>query len=427
MTDLSTPTSSPSPGLPILFAILLLPAASLAGCIGDDADDGPAPEDSFQVFLAASGEASPASATVEGIAVKLADTQGTQFLTLDTTTFDLASLASSEQALLAAVSTDVDAEVLETIVVFERLEVGNRSITDARLTVPLNYSASPGTEATVTLDLDEVQASGQPALAHLIVERDGSTVASITGSQLDDVPRQEIPELATPTLVATAAEGNDTAPSFGVNVDISLTVDIEEREGAEVREVFWRFSDGTTTAGEEITHAFRSAGLHNVTAIVEGTRGQQVTASGSLDIYWTTSGEGNIGLGTGGAGLIEGRDVKNHTLKIPGPFANLTLAFEASSSGGVEGAPGNVHIELYDPAGELAAENKTDDRVKFINLTTTGEDPFTNGTWELKVKGDQGAAVGYDYDLEVHYLRLICGTDGVVPSPIGTTAETVCP
>lgn len=427
MTDLSTPKTSLAPRLPVWLAIVLLVATSLAGCIGDDTTDGETSnEDTFSVFLAASGTASEATATVEGVAVTLADTQGTQFLDLDTEAFDLAELASSEQALLAATSTDLDTNVTETIVVFERLEVGNRTLTDTRMEVPLAYIASPGTEVTVTLDLDKIQDTGQPALDHLIVERDGQTQESVTGSELEGSPVQEVPELAEPTIVATAAEGNDTAPSFGVNVEVDFTIDIEETQDAQVREVFWQFSDGTTTAGEEITHAFRTAGLHNVTAIVEGNRGQQAFTQASVDVYWTTEGEGNIGLGTGGSGLLEGRDVKNHSLKVPGPFANLSLRFEASDSGGLDGAPSNLHIELYDPARELFAENTTDSRIKYINNTTTGEDPFPNGTWELRVKGDSGAAVGYSYLLEVHYLRLVCGLDGNVTAPVGTTVDDVC-
>ncbi len=407
-------------------------ATSLAGCIGDDTSDDEMADDAFSVFLAASGAASEATATVEGVAVTLADTQGTQFLTLDTEAFDLAQLASSEQALLAATSTDLDAGVTETIVVFRTLTVGDVTISDTRLAVPLNYTAGPSTEATLTLDLDEIQATGQPALDHLIVERNGTTQASITGSELGETPREQVPDLGRPTIVATAAEGNDTAPSFGVNVDIDFSIDIEETQDAQVREVFWQFSDGTTTAGEEITHAFRTAGLHNVTAIVEGNRGQQAFDTATVDVYWTTEGEGNIGVGTGGAGLLEGRDVKNHTLKIPGPFADLSLRFESSPSGGLcadqvgECTPANIHIELYEPDGELLAENTSDSQVKFINNTTSGEDPFSNGTWELRVKGDSGAAVGYSYDVEVHYLRLVCGVDGNVTAPVGTTVDAVC-
>lgn len=428
MTDLSTPKTSRAPRLPVWLAIVLLVATSLAGCIGDDTTDGEtSTEDTFSVFLAASGTASEATATVEGVAVTLADTQGNQFLGLDTETFDLAELASSEQALLAATSTDLDTNATTTIVVFESLEVGNRSLTDTRLEVPLDYTAGPGTEVTVTLDLDEIQNTGQPALDHLIVERDGQTVDSITGSELEEDPRQQVPELAQPTIVATAAEGNDTAPSFGVNVDIDFSIDIEETQDAQVREVFWQFSDGTTTAGEEVTHAFRTAGLHNVTAIVEGNRGQQAFDTATVDVYWTTEGDGNIGVGTGGSGLLDGRDVKNHTLEIPGPFADLSLRFEASDSGGLDGAPSNLHIELYDPDSDLLAENTTDSKVKFINNTTSGGDPFSNGTWELRVKGDSGAAVGYSYDMEVHYLRLVCGIDGnVTATPVGTTVDDVC-
>lgn len=426
MTDLNTPTSSLAPRLPAWFAIVLLLATSLAGCIGDDTSDEETADDAFSVFLAASGTASEATATVEGLAVTLADTQGTQFLNLDTEAFDLAQLASSEQALLAATSTDLDADVTETIVVFKSLEVGDVTISDTRLAVPLNYTAGPGTEATLTLDLDEIQETDQPALDHLIIERNGTTQASITGGELGEAPREQVPELAQPTIVATAAEGNDTAPSFGVNVDIDFSIDIEETQDAQVREVFWQFSDGTTTAGEEITHAFRTAGLHNVTAIVEGNRGQQAFDTATVDVYWTTEGEGNIGVGTGGAGLLDGRDVKNHTLKIPGPFTDVSLRFEASDSGGVEGAPSNLHIELYDPDGELLADNTTDSKIKFINTTTSGQDPFPNGTWELRVKGDSGAAVGYSYDVEVHYLRLVCGVDGTVTAPVGTTVDAVC-
>ncbi len=412
-----------------MFAIALLLAGSLAGCIGDDDSGGDTPaEDTFRVFLAASGTASQASATVDNIAVALTETQGTQFIDTETSEFDLASLASSEQALLAASSADLNASVSETIVVFQALEVGNRSLSDVRLAVPLNYTAGPSTEVTVTLDLEKIQATGEPALDNMIVERGGQVTTSVTGQELEGPSRQEIPELAEPTIEATAAEGNDTAPSFGVNVDIDFTIDIDQREGAEVREVFWRFSDGTTTAGVEVTHAFRSAGLHNVTAIVEGSRGQQAFASGAVDIYWTTEGEGNIGLGTGGAGLLEGRDVKNHTLKIPGPFSNLSLRFEASDSGGVSGAPSNVHIELYEPEGELLASNTTSSKVKYINNTTSGEDPFPNGSWELRVKGDQGAAVGYSYQMEVHYLRLLCGVAGnaTALAPIGASLDDVC-
>ncbi|MDX1611197.1 MAG: hypothetical protein R3185_02425, partial [Candidatus Thermoplasmatota archaeon] len=87
------------------------------------------------------------------------------------------------------------------------------------------------------------------------------------------------------------------------------------------------------------------------------------------------------------------------------PFTNLSLRFQQGSSAGQDDAPGNLLIELYDPEGTLVAENATSERVKFLNLTAT-EDPLAGGEWVLRVKGDQGVAIGYSFDVEVHYLGL---------------------
>ncbi|MDX1611104.1 MAG: PKD domain-containing protein, partial [Candidatus Thermoplasmatota archaeon] len=274
---------------PVLLLALALATAGMAGCIGNDDDETPGPE-AFRVFLAATGTSQPATANVSSIGVLRADTGATQFIQMQANAIDLADLATSGQARLAAASTDINTSVTQTVVKIQRLTIGDETLNDLRLEVPLTYQAGPGTEATVTLDLDATAENGELTLAHLVIEKGSGTLASITAAELAASQREQIVPLAQPTIEARAMESNDPAPSFHVNDPSRFEVDIRENESAKVREVFWSFSDGSTTSGRNVTHTFRQAGPASASVIVEGTRGQQARTNLTLDIYFTTEG-----------------------------------------------------------------------------------------------------------------------------------------
>ncbi len=405
-----------------LFALALL-TVPLAGCLdSDDSDDdpgAPGPE-GFKVFLAALGDApGNATATVTGAEVTMNATNGAEILNVHAGTLDLAELSSSGQAILVASKGSVDGEVRETTLRFANFSAGNGTLGSATLSIPTTYDAGEDVEVTVTLDLEASADEGDVRFDNLVAERDGTRIHSITRTELEasGQGREELPPLPTPLIGMSAAEehSNDTAPSFHVNDAIQFAATLPEGTDATVREVFWSFGDGTTKTGQATEHTFRAPGLYLVQAILEGERGRQVRANTTVDIYVTFEDEGNVGVGTMGSGVLGddagNRDVKDHPFELTQNITNLTLFLVDSPSGGIcapdetgssDCAPGNVFVELYDPNGELLGEDRSDQDRKYINVTGL----MDAGTWTVRVKGDEGAAVGYRFDIEAHFLGL---------------------
>lgn len=414
MSPLSDPQrTAPSTGFGALFLVTLLIATSFTGCIGND--DG-SEEAGFKLFVAAVGDADPASAGIGAIRVSLEGGDATQQLTTQRSNVDLATLASNGTAVLVANGAGLNGTAQETIINLDYVSVGSTNETGVRVALDESYPVGEGIEATLTLDLDATADAGEARLHSYVVDQGSERLLEQTGS---DLPRSgsgtdttTIPPLPSPRIIATSGT-NDTAPSFVVNSDINFTYTLPPSE-ASVRQSFWSFGDDQTDTGEAVTHAYREPGLYRVRAILEGEQGQQSTGNGTIDAYLTIEGEGNVGVGTGGLGAIEGRDTKEHAFEIPGSFTSISVQTNQSPSGGLcqEGqcAPSNVQFELYDPKGQLLAENSSDNEVKWLNVTGLLE----GGEWTLRVKGDQGAAVGYSYEVEAHYLGL-CEEEGGLP------------
>lgn len=408
-----TPLPAPTRGLEgpwTLVIVATLLAAGTAGCIGDSDDDtDPASIEGFKLFLAASGT-EDATARLSSVTVDL-NGSGSRSLTSQNPLVDLGELARQDQAQLVANGSGIAGMVDRTIVSFDYLTVGSTNLTGAELSVPVQYPVGPRVEATVTLDLAATVEREEATLDNLVVERNGTRLKAITRSDLEGPDREEIPTLHKPAIRATSAT-NDTAPSFVVNSDVNFTY-LLPPSNATVENVFWSFGDGTTTTGPRVTHAYRSPGFYLVRVILEGQQGQQATANTTIDAYFRTEGEGNVGVGSTGLGAVEGRDTKNHTIDIPGNFTNLTVRLEQSPSGGLcqggECAPSNVHVEIRNPQGELLARNASDADVKWMNVSGL----MDGGSWELRVKGDQGAAVGYSFRIEAHYLGLCASAGGL--------------
>lgn len=413
-----TPLSPATPGakLAILLVPLLL-TAPFTGCIGDDASNDQA---RFRVFLSAVGSPSPATARLADVGVTLEASNTTRFLDLTKQTVDLASLADSGKAVLVAEGRELNGTATRTLVRFDSLVLGERNLTQPRLELPVTHPVGPQVEVTITLDLNASAAAEAPRVASVVVERAGTELKAVAGSQIHEPEREPVPELPSPTIVATSGS-NATAPSFQINTDINFTYELPPTN-ATVRNTFWAFGDDRTATGRNVTHAYRDPGFYLVRAILEGARGQQAMANTTIDAYLRIEGQGNVGVGTAGTGAIEGRDVKNHTFDVPGNFTSITVRLEQSSSGGVDGTPSNVHVELYNADDELLARNTSDSRVKWLNVSGL----MKGGEWELRVKGDQGAAVGYSYAIEAHYLGLCAKAGGVhgfacdpAPEPVG--------
>lgn len=408
----------------LLLAVVLM-AGPLAGCLGDDGEtDGnepSLPQDGFKVFLAALGATGPATARLDNVGVAVGD--ATQFLQTSNETFDLADLSDSGQALLVAAEEGVSGTVTNTVLVFAYLDVGTENLTNARLEVPFEYPADEEVEVTVTLDVNATAAAGAPRLANLVADRGTERIAQVTGAELGLDEREELPPLPKPRVVARAAGGNDTAPSFEVNAPIAFSFELPGVAPGDIREVFWTFSDGTTTTGLEVEHTFRQAGPATASVVVEAARGQQTRNGTALDIYWTTSGEGNIAIGSGGADAVEGRDFKLEPLDVPGPLTAISVRVTSGPSGNLcEGplgcAPSNLFIELMDPEGNSLGANTTDADVKYVNVTQA----LPGGEFVLKVSGDEGAAVGYRFFAEAHYIGLCPGAGNATAAEGNSTS-----
>lgn len=414
MSPLSAPQrTAPSGSFGALFLATLLIAASFTGCIGND--DG-SEEAGFKVFIAAVGEVDQASAGVGTIRVSLEGSDATQQLTTQRSNVDLVPLASNGTAVLVANGPGLNGTAQETVINLDYVSVGSVNETSVRVSLDEPHPVGESIEATLTVDLEATADAGEARLHSYTVDQGGQRLLEQTGS---DLPRSgsgtnttTIPPLPPPRIIATS-DTNDTAPSFVVNSDINFTYTLPPSE-ASVRQSFWAFGDDRTDTGQAVTHAYREPGLYRVRAILEGEQGQQSTGNATIDAYLTIEGEGNVGIGTGGLGAIEGRDTKNHTFEIPGNFTSISIRTNQSPSGGLcqgdECAPSNVHFELYDPNDQLLAENSSDNQVKWLNVSGL----LDGGNWTLRVKGDEGAAVGYSFEVEAHYLGL-CAEAGGLP------------
>lgn len=379
------------------------------GVLGDDD-----PEASLYVG-AAETDAASATASLAGASVTLANTSETVAFDLERTSYDLAALAANGTAQLAGSSPEVQGDIRDVTLVFDELVVDGEPVNGTQLSVPMETTVTPTTTLTVTLDLDATAQTGEPTLRQAVAERGGEVVETVTGAELEEP--EEPPELATPTIVATAEGGNVTGPSFAVNQDINFTYQLPSTNEATVDDVFWSFGDQSTATGPLVEHAYRAPGFYRVTLVLEGEQGQQATATTAIDAYHTEEGDGNVGAGTGGEALIQDRDVREHNVSIAENFTSVNIRVDATPSGGFcadendtsSCAPSNVHVEWESPDGTIVAENTTDDQVKWINVTGL----MDQGEWTLRVKGDQGAAVGYSYMVKAHFFGLCAERGGL--------------
>lgn len=408
-----------------LVASLLL-TAGLAGCIGSDGDDA-----GFRLFVAAVGDG-PASASIEAFEPDVATEGQAEALDVDASPVDLGELAANGQAVQVGSVTGINATADGATLRIAWLDVGEHNLTDVSVDLPVSFPVQPGVDATLTIDLDTTREEERLTFQSLVLERGDTRLDEFTRSDLHPEDREEIEPLPTPSIVATADGGNLTGPSFPVNQDINFTYTLPPGENASVRNVFWAFGDDSTAKGAAAQHAYRAPGFYRVTLILEGEQGQQATVSAALDAYFIKEGEGNVGAGTNGTGAVQDRDVKDHTVEIPKNFTNISLRLEQTASGGfcsenttVENdtagvnesaptgghcAPSNVHVELYNANDELLGKNTSEEDVKWINVTGL----MAGGPWTVRVKGDQGAAVGYSYHVQAHYFGLCPEAGGLV-------------
>lgn len=390
-------------------ALLLAPTSGCMGLLDEDE------EPRAQLFLGATPADGDATARLASASVALNGSENVSF-DVEGTTHDLAQLAAEESVELAATAPVVEGKVSELQLVFDQLEVGGTSLAGAQLDVPIEANFTGQTTLTVTLDLDATTEEGEPVLRQAVAEEEGEITDTVTRAELEEP--EEPPTLATPSIAATADGGNLTAPSFPVNEEISFGYTLPSSNEATVEDAFWSFGDDGTATGEAVQHAYRSAGFYRVTLVLEGASGQQVTAQADVEAYLVQEGEGNVGAGTGGEALVEDRDVSDHDVEMPENFTSVSIRLETTPSGNFctgndtgeeECAPSNVHVEWLDRDGELVGKNTSDEQVKWINVTGL----MDAGTWTLRVKGDQGAAVGYSFEVESHYLGLCAERGGL--------------
>ncbi len=391
-----------------MMALLLL-TASLAGCIGflDDEEPPAEVEDpSARLFVSALHEnASTADAVIDAASIGFeGETQPAPFQLVGSEV-DLGELSMNGTAVMAGF-TNATGTVYSVTVQFEEITIDDATFTDQKLTVPVTFplEAEATIDITLTVDLDETRDQEQATLANLVVHDGDERIETVTASDLQ--PREEAPELPKPTIHASSQGGNNTGPSFQTNEDITFTYEIPEDTEATVQNVFWSFGDDNSGQGENVTHAYRAPGFYQTTVILEGERGQQAIGTLDIDAYLLVSDTDNIGVGTGGLGAVDDRDVKEHTFEVPLNATTITATLSQSESD----TPSNVHIELYNPDGEKLAEDTSDEQDKTIEVTGM----LAQGEWTLRVLGDQGFAVGYDYTLQASFNEL-CQDAGGLP------------
>lgn len=405
-----------------MIAALLL-TASFTGCIGflDDEDPLPDEEDpSARLFVSAVHENETLStAVLDSASIAFdGDTAPAPFR-LTSSDVDLGELSSNGTAILVG-STNATGDVASITVQFDDVTVDGASFTDQRVTVPVAFplEEEAGIDVTLTLDLETTLEQEEAAFANLVVHDGDERIETVTRADLE--PREEPPELPRPTIHAIGPDGNNTGPSFETNDEITFTYQIPEDTDATVENVFWSFGDDNTGQGENATHAYRAPGFYQTTVILEGERGQQAIGTLDIDAYHLVSDNDNIGAGTGGLGGVEDRDVKEHTFDVPLNATNITATLTQHPSGGAcaeeeepevnECAPSNLHIELYNPDGDKVAQDTSDEENKTASVTgLLGE-----GEWTLRVLGDQGFAIGYDYTLQASFNGL-CEDAGGLP------------
>ncbi len=400
--------------LTTLVASLLL-TASFAGCVGLPGADGDRDEDEHARLYVSAVQDDPedGTATIDAATVTLAEASAPEVLELTRTEIELRPLVEDSTAQLVA-TTPARGNATNLTVSFEEITLGDATVAGAELQLPAQFPLRPGLDMTLTLDLDETLDREEPTLDSLVVQDGTETLETVTRSQLE--PREDPPELPTPTVHTASDGGNNTGPSFLVNEDITFTYSIPDSE-ANVSNAYWAFGDDDTAQGHEATHAYRAPGFYEATLVLEGDRGQQSVTSTAIDAYMVEEGTDNVGVGTGGSGLIEDRDSKVHTVEVPGAFTEIRADVTHTPSAGLcdpetgdQCAPSNVHIELYTPDGDKVAEDTSSDENKTLHVTGL----LQEGAWELRVLGDQGAAVGYDYRIQANFYGL-CADEGGLP------------
>lgn len=415
---------------PLLLAtaIILIATVGLSGCLsglgGEDADQG------AQLFLGASSDEDH-DATASLAAASLSADGGAEAVALDVrdAEHDLSQLSADGTVALAATGPATTLNATKVTLTFNAFTIDDTDLSGQSLEVPVTFPADPEVDVTVTLDLDQSLEDEAPVLDQLVVERGDTILESVTASELEE--RDPPPEIPPPTIVATADGGNVTGPSFLVNEQVNVTYQLPTDTEATVENVFWSFGDGSTATGPEASNAYRAPGFYQVTVVVEGERGQQATGRTVVDAYLVEEGEGSVGAGTGGEGAVDRRDVQTHSVDMPENFTSVSIQLREGPSadycsedeqiqdndtgvnetvpGADECAPSNLHVEWYDPDGTLIGENTTDADRKWINVTGL----MASGEWTLQVKGDQGANVGYTFEVETHYLGLCQESGGL--------------
>lgn len=405
-----------------MIATLLL-TASFAGCIGFLDDEDPLPEDedpSARLFISAVSENdATASAELDSASLAFEGDAAPAPITLTGPDVDLAELATNGTAIMVG-STNATGDVASLTVQFNALTIDGVTFNEERVTVPTTFPLEEEAklDVTLTLDLDATLENEEATLANLVVDDGDERLDTVTRADLE--PREEPPELPRPVIHASHQDGNNTGPSFLINEAINFTYEITEDTDATVEDVFWSFGDDNTGQGENVTHTYREPGFYQTTVILEGERGQQAIGTLDIDAYLRVSDNDNIGLGTGSSGVADDRDVKQHTLEVPLNATSITATLEQAPSAGLCGedetpaedecAPSNLHIELYNPSGDKVAEDTSGDVNKTVNVTGL----LAQGEWTLRVLGDQGFAVGYEYAIQANFNEL-CEEAGGLP------------
>lgn len=393
--------------------ISILAVAALSGCLsglgGEDADD-----EGARLFIGASSEEeTTATAKLDSASLVVDDQAEPLAFELRDAEHDLGALSADGTVALAGSGPATAANATEASLTFETLTIDGTEISSSTLTVPASFPVGPEIDVTVTLDLDQSLEQDQPVLDQLVVERGDTVLETVTASDLEE--RDPPPEIPPPRIVATADGGNVTGPSFLVNEQVNFTYELTAETEATVANVFWSFGDESTATGPEAENAYRAPGFYQVTVVLEGERGQQTTARTVVDAYLVQDGEGSVSAGTGGEGAVDRRDVQTHSLDMPENFTSVSIELREGPSADLcsdelgDCAPSNLYVEWLDPEGNLIGTNTTEADVKWINVTGL----MSSGEWTLRVKGDQGANVGYTFRVESHYLGLCAERGGL--------------
>lgn len=165
-----------------------------------------------------------------------------------------------------------------------------------------------------------------------------------------------------PTAQVTANSTQGNAP-FSVSFDASASKDLDD----DALSYAWNFGDGSTGAGQQINHTFKSAGNFSVKLIVSDTRGGSDTTAVTI----------TSNLVTGIETEINAIDV----MVIPNPSTGETITLKTTLT-----EPSTVHYSLYDVNGkELISQNlgkqASGDWTQLVNVS-----PIPNGVYLLKLR-----------------------------------------